>query len=45
MIKPPMIPQPIGAHNVPPPSVSGSKPPMVVRVVRIIGVNLVSQAV
>ena len=38
--KPPMMVQPIGAHSVPPCNVSGNKPPMVVAVVKIIGLKM-----
>jgi len=42
--KPPMIVQPNGAHKVPPRSVRGNNPPIVVPVVNMIGINRVSPA-
>jgi hypothetical protein len=41
---PPIIVHPIGAHREPPRKVSGSKPPTVVAVVKMIGVNRISPA-
>ena len=43
-LNPPMIVHPMGAHSVPPRNVRGNKPPIVVAVVKIIGLNLVSPA-
>ena len=42
---PPIIAQPIGAHIVPPRKVNGNNPPIVVRVVRMIGVKRISPAI
>ena len=42
--RPPMIVQPMGAHIVPPRSVRGNNPPIVVKVVSTIGMKRTSAA-